>query len=405
MKQRGFSLIEACIALIVIGLVAAPLIAEYNDHIRKIERNITSSNNFAVKSAIDAYYMKNGRYPCPASLNKRMGDEGYGQEPVLPTATSCIPAGAIAGQCVEGVCLATDAGGANAVLHGGVPFAELQINEDRTYDGYGRRLSYVLSANMGRRLATENFPGAGSIQYDLIDEDTDALTPSLETAHFLVMSHGNNGLGAFNKDGINPDMDVDPASGRMRSLCSRSLTNYDSRNCDNRNSTRFIVSSARALKLNETRYIDDRIYPVTAAATTSWNPTVNDKEVTSSLQVAIGTLEPGLTMKRDGSYALNADNLTYEFKRRIGLDVAGDIRAIDVKTQQLCTLDGETCFNSSVLAGSGSIDCTANESGMTGIAKNAAKCSPEIKVNAAAKSCPSGKAVTGIINGVVTCSP
>lgn len=405
MKPNGFSLIEACIALTVIGLLMAPVIAEYNDHMRKIERNITSSNNFAVKSAIDAYYMKNGRYPCPASLNKKMGDDGYGQEPVPLTATSCIPPGAVAGQCVEGVCLATDAGGANAVLHGGVPFAELQINEDRTYDGYGRRLSYVLSANMGRRLATELFPLAGSIQYDLIDEDTDALTASVDAAHFLVMSHGNNGLGAFTKDGVNPDMEVDPSNGRMRSLCQRNLTNYDSRNCDNRNSTRYIVSSVRALNPNEVRYIDDRIYAVTSAATTSWNPTVNEKEVISSLQVAIGTLEPGLAMNRDGSYALNSHNLTYEFERRIGLDVAGDIRATDIKTQQICALDGETCFNSSVLAGSGSIDCTSSDSGMTGIANSAAKCSPEIKLNAIAKDCPSGKAVTGIVNGVVICSP
>jgi type II secretory pathway pseudopilin PulG len=133
MKPNGFSLIEACIALIVIGLVMAPLIAEYNDHMRKVESDITAANTFAVKSALEAYYIKNDRYPCPASLNKKMGEDGYGDE-ATTSATSCIPSALTVGNCWQGVCLYEDLTtpllpvGNRLVVHGGVPFAALQMN-------------------------------------------------------------------------------------------------------------------------------------------------------------------------------------------------------------------------------------------------------------------------------------
>lgn len=400
MNQRGFSLIEACIALIVVGLVAAPLIAEYNDHIRKIESDITAANTFAVKSALEAYYIKNDRYPCPASLNKKMGDDGYGQE-ASTSPTSCIPSALTPGNCWEGVCLYRNvAPDTSLVLHGGVPFADLQMNEDRTYDGYGRRISYVLSANMGRRPAGSNFPNVGSIKFETIDRANDQIVPdSSSPAHVLVMSHGPNGLGAFNKEGVSTDFVSDLNTGVMTALCSRDLTNLDSRNCDNRASTPFLVTTLRGTNPTSNRYIDDRIMTITAAPSSAWQPAAAPKEIVSSLMVGVGTKNVGVVLSANGTEG------SVPYGSRIGLDVDGDIRANLTKTQQICGVNGLNCFSSSVIAGSGSIDCNDEGTGMTGIGGNAGKCVTKLKVNnPTAQSCASGTA-TGIVGGVIQCSP
>lgn len=400
MKQRGFSLIEACIGLVVVGLLAAPLIAQYNDHMRKVESDITAANLFAVKSALEAYYTKNDRYPCPASLNKKMGDVGYGEE-ATTLANSCIPAALTAGNCWQGVCMYQNiAPDTTRVVHGGIPFAALQMNEDRTYDGYGRRLSYVLSANMGRRATGTNFPTAGSIRFETIDRATDQIVPdSSSPAHVLIMSHGPNGLGAFNKEGISVDSINNPTTSQMAALCSRDLTNLDSRNCDNRASTPFLVTTSRGTNPRNDRYIDDRITAITVVPSTAWQPTATAQEVVSSLMVGVGTRNVGVVLNADGS------EQTALYGARIGLDVDGDIRADKIKVPVICGANGANCFSSSVIAGSGSIDCNVQQTGVTGIAYSAAKCSTTLKINnPTAQTCASGTA-TGIVGGVISCSP
>lgn len=405
MKPNGFSLIEACIGLIVVGLVAAPIIAQYNDHMRKVESDITAANTFAVKSALEAYYLKHERYPCPASLNKKQGEDGYGEEAsTLPN--SCIPSALTVGNCWDGVCLSEDLTtpllpvNNRRILQGGVPFAALQMNEDRTYDGYGRRISYIMTASMGRRPSNASFPTTGAIRFETIDRFTDQIVPDTSSpAHVLVMSHGPNGLGAFNKDGVSNDFVSDLHTGVMTALCSRDLTNLDSRNCDNRPSTRFLVTGSRATNPNSNRYIDDRIMTITAVPSSSWQPTTDPKEIVSSLMVGVGTKNVGVRLQANGTETLNP------YPSRIGLDVNGDIRANSIKTQQICTIDGDHCFSSSVIAGSGSIDCNDEETGMTGIANSAGKCVTKLRVNnPTAQNCSSGSA-TGIVNGVIQCSP
>lgn len=416
MKQRGFSLIEACIALVIVGLLAAPIIAQYNDHMRRVENDITAANLFAVKSALEAYYIKNNRYPCPASLNKKMGDTGYGEE-ATTDADSCIPSALTAGNCWQGVCMYEDTTTTppptllpdnRRIVHGGVPFAVLQMNEDRTYDGYGRRISYVLTAAMGRRAAGVNFPGAGAIKFETIDRTTDQIVPDTGSpAHVLVMSHGPNGLGAYNKEGISTDFMSDINTGLVTALCSRGLTSLDARNCDNRASTPFIVATSRGMNPNSDRYLDDRIMAITAVPSSAWQQAAVEKEIMSSLMVGIGTNNVGVVINANGKVPLDADGIEKEdpYPSRIGLDVNGIIRADNTKTQQICNADGTGCFSSSALAGIGIIDCTKEETGMAGIYNSKGRCQIQLKINnPTAKTCASGSA-TGIIGGVIQCSP
>lgn len=77
MKQRGFSLIEVAIGLMVIGLVAAGLIAsisQQNEQRRIAETKATINQ---ARDAVMAFLGSQGRLPCPAS------NASNGQEAIL----------------------------------------------------------------------------------------------------------------------------------------------------------------------------------------------------------------------------------------------------------------------------------------------------------------------------------
>lgn len=404
MNNKGFSLFEACIALMIIGLVMTPTIAAYHDHMRRVELDTTAANNFAVSSAIQAFYQNNKRYPCPAPLGQKLGDINYGRE---AQPGSCLPAGLTPGKCLAGICLAN----ANPpltgqIVYGAVPFADLQLNETRIYDGWGKRIAYAVTLDMADGGA---FPADGSLQIDEINQNTDTrqtrrkanLQP--DPADYVVISAGPNGRGAYNPEGlIGSEVFVDSSTNEMIRPCN-DLGDLDSENCNNDGI--FLVSRHRSLDVGSQRYYDDFVSDLPAPPSNPWNPADNlGGNVKTSLMVGIGTDLVGVQLDVSGTEVPDGSGGYLPYPETVGLDVQGDIRAAKAQVKEICRVDGSNCFSSDVLAGTGHIDCTTNGRGLAGIKNSSGECSQSIKVGASAKSC-GNKPVTGIVGGVIQCAP
>ena len=76
--EKGFSLIELSITLIIIGILIAPLMALYGQWQKRelVAETLKYMNN--APFVVESFNAINGRYPCPAPLNVNRTDPNYG---------------------------------------------------------------------------------------------------------------------------------------------------------------------------------------------------------------------------------------------------------------------------------------------------------------------------------------
>jgi prepilin-type N-terminal cleavage/methylation domain-containing protein len=77
LKQRGFTLIEIAIGLMIIGLIASSMIASISQQTEKRRATETKASLAQARDAVMAYLTTQGRLPCPASATSN------GQESIL----------------------------------------------------------------------------------------------------------------------------------------------------------------------------------------------------------------------------------------------------------------------------------------------------------------------------------
>lgn len=79
-SERGISLIETAIAVLIISLLVFPMLKlmEVGNESRLKQDGI--ARNTAVVAALERYWMDRGRLPRPASIYSVPGDSDYGQE-------------------------------------------------------------------------------------------------------------------------------------------------------------------------------------------------------------------------------------------------------------------------------------------------------------------------------------
>ena len=194
-KEAGYSLIEMSIGLLILGVILASLFHAYNIYMQNERTTKTLLNVENAVTRLQAFRQENGFYPCPAPLTSLRTDAAYG----VPT--NCADTSQGIGTCAGGICIEesvrTDMGTKPRVRVGMIPFRALQLDEKEIADAYGQRLLYAVTERQAV-LATFQEKEGG---INVVDENgTSQVTPP-GSANFIVLSHGPNGLGAYNHFG------------------------------------------------------------------------------------------------------------------------------------------------------------------------------------------------------------
>lgn len=176
--QRGFSLVELTVVLVIVALLSSGLILGLSAQHEATMTQDARRQLDATKEALLGFAMANGRLPCPAPANLPNTDANAGLAPAPP----CD----------------------NALQHGVVPWATLGLPET---DPWGNRLTYFGSNRFTAALtggAQASFTMSTGVPPDnagLADiRNLAGTTVAIETAA-VVVSHGARGAGAYRPDG------------------------------------------------------------------------------------------------------------------------------------------------------------------------------------------------------------
>jgi type II secretory pathway pseudopilin PulG len=177
-RQAGFSLIEAALVIMILGLLIAPILEVYRMYIRNKQTDTTMMAIERTDLTLKQYYEANGVYPCPA-----------------------IAPGGIA-SCGTAV---------NNVLVGTVPYATLNMKEKDQTDGYNFSLTYIVSEPMTQ--AANAYTSNPTVQVGIVDLNTGTQLggTTITPAVLALISHGKTGKGGVRPtDGTIP-FACDPA--------------------------------------------------------------------------------------------------------------------------------------------------------------------------------------------------
>ncbi len=348
-SEGGFSLVELAIVMIIIGVITVPILQMYKIYEEEKKKGNTLAAQLEVSGAASNVWGVQKHYPCPSDRSIPFGTVGHG----VSACAMVIALGPNSCSPNDGVCKAVQAG--REVFIGGVPYVTMGIPYHDTLDGWGRGLTYAVSGAQADPAITFD-PNNGAIQ---ITNENGLLSTTLY--HGVVVSHGPNGAGAFNING-------------QQLPC---VMNYvEAENCDNDG---LFMNGLLSLGEND-NYFDDLINFNGWTQSAIWEyTTVEDVKSANTGNVGVGTTTP--TAK---------------------LDVAGDLKADNVRSGQICDQNGQNCFPSKLIAGQEAVMRCPPGRVLVGIANNAAICE-NISISVTG-NCPPGQFVVRITAGGVQCA-
>lgn len=390
--QHGFTLIEMCIVLLIIGILIAPAISIYNQY--ETSRKIEQTNNALKDTAnnIEGFLTNYGRYPCPAPADAVPGDIDYGYE-------EC---GASTGiQVVASNRAASDFPASNNnVLIGSIPFRTLNLQETQVNDGYGNRLTYAVT-QVQTDIQTYR-PNLGGIS--LIDNASPAasvITPP-DTAPFAIVAHGDANDGAVSY------------SGTTIGTCASGLT-LDVENCNN--DSTFLVS-------DKTQEYDDNVVYASGVGALPWqyqnitrqdihlkvgssNVVTGEANLTSLAMPDPTTLPTGLEIRNDLGEEPTTEGVLLT-ERELDLNGNPINGSGAIVTNEIC-VDPTNCFSPRIFGGNAGVDAPVGtpvveiNSGATyGNISLDDSATPELEGGRI--YCPGNQVMTGIANGQALCT-
>ncbi|MFP4313641.1 MAG: prepilin-type N-terminal cleavage/methylation domain-containing protein [Alphaproteobacteria bacterium] len=389
-NNSGLTLIEVAIAMVVLGLIMTPLLAIYSIERKQIVINETYANFRDIEQAIENFVNTHDRYPMPASLTAVEGDAQYGKA-FDPTGMNIFPADCSGptsgGMATDGTCLIVedDGGGTLApeeeLLIGMVPFADIQIEEDKAYDKWGQRILYVVTARQTQDAASAYGGGTyvrsapQGIEFNALNTFTQnvlhlapvtGVTQGYTDFDMLLVSTGPEGKGGFSANGVIVAPCIETAN-----------PEYEDENCDFLDN-RFMIDSnerqdprpqgsggtvnnlAPSREANGTRnlnpgpnFYDDLTHEVDEMQAAIWNENFNSPEiiVTSANRLGIGEQEPETVLHVKGDMRAQDDPATTGVQEgRIIAETISDFSSNDMSPE---LLGGEVadmnCYQDSTL--------------------------------------------------------
>ncbi len=216
--QAGFSLIEVSLIVLLLLFVSVSLYTLSREERAADATTEIYDKMTVLEEAIELYAALHYRYPCPAPIRTEFGAADFGVE-LRDAAT---------GLCKENVIdgvqrIASDSGSTRRdVFHGMPPVRTLGLERDMAIDGFNNRFTYSVSNGHSQQSATHYIewdttaqhymliPNVSGIFMLVYNSITDVVEPlqnlypsTAQQEHnyppYLLMSHGANGFGSFDK--------------------------------------------------------------------------------------------------------------------------------------------------------------------------------------------------------------
>lgn len=209
-KQKGFSLVELAIVLVIIGLLLTVALKAGTSQIQSTRIATTKQKQDLIRLALMNFISSNNRLPCPAIAGLAPNTAGYGIEALnkgVCTGTFNADGSVVAGAAT------------GAVVTGIVPWRSLALSDENAADGFYNRFTYQVAVAATNTTSTTNrvagqqtisgLKGTISIHsgtpavLGAAGNQTNFCAPvgTSCAAVLVIVSHGSNGFGAYNANG------------------------------------------------------------------------------------------------------------------------------------------------------------------------------------------------------------
>lgn len=382
-SKRGFSLVELAMVMVVSGIIMSAVADVYRVYAERKSVELTSNHLATIQESIQAFYNKNGRYPCPARANLNYDNS-------IAAGDENCSAGV-----VSGITRVVGRGG-NTVLIGAIPYSTLRkedtgatatmslytLPQNTALDGWGQKMTYAVTELQTKKTTFKQESGAVYIRTEG-GAPADSLVEPDGSVHFMLVSHGRDRKGSYAR------------SGTITAACASSPGN-DNENCDN--DAEFIqgiiIDPVGAL------HYDDYVLFHKVSQGSLW----------SRVKTAAGVITIDVYNLNSGNIGVGFTAPTAPTTPTERLHVVGDVKADNVFSRFICDQTGTRCFQASTFGSATGDRCTGSATTiglMTGIELGRVRCT-----TAAAPAvypvftCPVGQVLTGIsYGGNYTCKP
>lgn len=362
-NDRGFSLVEFSIVVVIAGFLLVTGLGLYSAYINDQRVLETYDKQRRITSSIASFRAAYNRLPCPADPTIARGQPGFGEENcLLPFISGARDTPADGDTSMD------------PVLVGTIPIISLrstnmranfkEANFDSISDAWGYQMTYAVS----RHLTSSYNSEFGAIRVET--EDGTSLTEIPNSAHYVILSHGNNKAGAYTLDGI------------QTTPCTTGT--IEAENC---NGDAVFVNGVLS-RGNNSNYYDDIINYKSHSISSLWEfSSAQDIHNKNLGNIGIGEANPAEK-----------------------LHVNGNVRAKKLTANELCSDLGSNCWSPANIASPAGVSCTGTPSpGYVFVTKEIVGgdvvCveAPKLTVNAD-QSCGSGELVVGFkVTGEILC--